>query len=546
MKIVGILLVLGFVGIFLISINGVFAETENITIAARSYEQIAIYLNQGDELKFAMAVSGGSNDDIKLTIFFPDGTDVSGGVYEEHSDSFVATSTGTYVFSFDNTFSLISNKFVQFSYQRIQNTYFVYVENPPSIAENADNVVYEATKAWMDANPRMNFYEASSPEKADFRVQWVKEFGTEYVGYAFGNKFVEVGLGDSNCNGIWQPYSQDHVEFIMKHEIGHILGYDHVDDPKSLMYPIALNKEYDWVIKKYTLGSGYGQFIPICSVKALTSYQFHVSIDDPTHGFDVYFVPSKDSLDKWSKGEKFRYYSDENCFSEGYLSIGGKCHGVKKESGLFVITDSVLSEEIATITVQYKEQLIPRGALLSPIDLKLNTPTQKTDEIITSTTPTPSSSQKSTITCGEGTILKDGVCVPKSGTESKSSSGGCLIATAAFGTELAPQVQQLRELRDNTLLQTESGSAFMTGFNEFYYSFSPGIADLERQNPVFKEIVKLAITPLITSLSILNYVEIDSEAEVLGYGISLILLNVGMYFAAPAIFVIQLKKKLLE
>ncbi len=60
---------------------------------------------------------------------------------------------------------------------------------------------------------------------------------------------------------------------------------------------------------------------------------------------------------------------------------------------------------------------------------------------------------------------------------------------------------------------------------------------------MLKEAVKLAITPLITSLSILNYVEIDSEAEMLSYGISLIILNVGMYFAAPAIFVIKLKKK---
>jgi len=121
--------------------------------------------------------------------------------------------------------------------------------------------------------------------------------------------------------------------------------------------------------------------------------------------------------------------------------------------------------------------------------------------------------------------------------------GGCLIATATFGSELAPQVQQLREIRDNILLQTESGTSFMTGFNEFYYSFSPTIADLERQNPVFKEAVKLAITPLITSLSILNYVEIDSEAEMLSYGISLIFLNIGMYFVAPAIIVIKLKKK---
>jgi len=120
--------------------------------------------------------------------------------------------------------------------------------------------------------------------------------------------------------------------------------------------------------------------------------------------------------------------------------------------------------------------------------------------------------------------------------------GGCLIATATFGSELAPQVQQLRELRDNSLLQTESGSAFMESFNQFYYSFSPSIADLERENPVFKEIVKVSITPLLTSLSFLNYVDMDSEAEVLTYGISLIILNLGMYFIAPAIIIHRIKK----
>ena len=120
--------------------------------------------------------------------------------------------------------------------------------------------------------------------------------------------------------------------------------------------------------------------------------------------------------------------------------------------------------------------------------------------------------------------------------------GGCLIATATFGSELAPQVQMLREVRDNSLLQTQSGQSFMQGFNEFYYSFSPTIADWERENPVFKETVKVAITPLVTSLSILNYVEIDSEIDMIGYGVSLILLNVGMYFVAPAIMISKMRK----
>ena len=120
--------------------------------------------------------------------------------------------------------------------------------------------------------------------------------------------------------------------------------------------------------------------------------------------------------------------------------------------------------------------------------------------------------------------------------------GGCLIATATFGSELAPQVQQLREIRDNTILSTESGTAFMSGFNQFYYSFSPIIADLERENPLFKEAVKLSITPMLSTLSILNYADIDSETEMLSYGIGIILMNIGMYFAVPAIVIYKIRK----
>ncbi|MBI2127863.1 MAG: peptidylprolyl isomerase [Nitrosarchaeum sp.] len=133
----------------------------------------------------------------------------------------------------------------------------------------------------------------------------------------------------------------------------------------------------------------------------------------------------------------------------------------------------------------------------------------------------------------------------QSPTENKSqdNAGGCLIATATFGSELAPQVQQLRELRDTQLLQTESGKSFMSSFNDLYYSFSPTIADYERENPLFKEAVKIMITPIISSLYILNYVDMDSEVNVLGYGISLILLNVGMYFVAPGIVIHTIRKK---
>ena len=134
-------------------------------------------------------------------------------------------------------------------------------------------------------------------------------------------------------------------------------------------------------------------------------------------------------------------------------------------------------------------------------------------------------------------MLKNNVCV------AEQKGGGCLIATAAFGSEMAPQVQFLREIRDNTVLQTESGTSFMTGFNQFYYSFSPAIADYERENSAFKEAVKITITPMLTSLAILNYVDIDSEEEMLGYGIGIILLNIGMYFVAPAVVIFKIRNR---
>ncbi len=130
-------------------------------------------------------------------------------------------------------------------------------------------------------------------------------------------------------------------------------------------------------------------------------------------------------------------------------------------------------------------------------------------------------------------------------TSDNQEGGGCLIATATYGSELAPQVQQLRELRDGTILSTKSGTTFMTGFNQLYYSFSPIIADYERENSIFKEVVKISITPMLSSLSILNYVDIDSEEEMLGYGIGIIVMNMGMYFIAPTIIVYGLKRKFL-
>ena len=816
-------------------------------------------------------------------------------------------------------------------------TWYYYVEPLPEYASYANNVMELSTTAWEDANDNLQFIEVGTWEQADFRVSWVKEFGVEHVGYAFGSWFIEVGLGDSNCgDGMWQPYSEQYTTDIMTHEIGHVLGFDHVNDPDSIMYPVAINWEYGNVEIKETLTSGYGYFQPICTSKDVTTFDWHVSSDDPTYGFDVYFVPSYAEFEKWQNNESISYFNDNGCFAENMLSIGGTCEGVTQDSGLLVIMGDDASEPLTEITLNLQEnnsefsddvsnsekslpsqnsndivlvdntfslyvdpqqkfsikypsnwivdstnygaqkvlflneenwkaqiyvvnwgeidyaelssseifdnivsyeqefcndatfvdsgqicydfqlggtdigasgsdqkeyivsydatlqydgligveyptttlliekhdgsnawtvfvdveteyyesfvdvlvesavsfeviksgesssttnsipipipipqpdiitstgtatlsetsvnissgqseqikiygtindvdkstrvsitytypdgttdggtifttntgvyetylnldknspignyeilvtakgkiigslnlqvndkildshpfveneisseitshptiesvpnlmpETIPEPPLVEPLGIASFVDTSKdpqsyvdrynneesyqewfdsnysqyysiyeavglsepvvepvvehTSEPVVEYTSEPVAEVTPTPNCGSGTELVNGVCQVVQTEEKSSKGGGCLIATATYGSEMSQQVQQLRELRDNQLLQTESGTSFMNTFNDIYYSFSPTIADMEREHPMFKEAVKLAITPMITSLSLME--NANSESEVLGIGISVIALNFGMYLGIPAIVIVGIKKK---
>ena len=232
----------------------------------------------------------------------------------------------------------------------------------------------------------------------------------------------------------------------------------------------------------------------------------------------------------------FVYLSQITPNSDGTYSDSVKAGGTINKAGEYTILAFWNSNRNQT-TFEYLGSSEP----VPPTSIPTPTPTPTSEVMDMEPEPVVETESVSEPMCGAGTVLKDGVCVVKE--KESSSGGGCLIATAAYGSEMAPQIQFLREIRDNTVLQTESGSAFMIGFNQFYYSFSPAVADYERENPVFKETVKLALTPMLTSLVILNYVDIDSETEMLGYGIGIILLNIGMYFVAPAVIIIKIKNR---
>jgi hypothetical protein len=221
--------------------------------------------------------------------------------------------------------------------------------------------------------------------------------------------------------------------------------------------------------------------------------------------------------------------------SSGNYSTTLTAGGTMNSSGEYEIRAQYGSQKI-TSTFNFISEDAPVKVTPTPEPVVEPTPepvVEPTPEPVVEPTPEPVVEQ--VVNCGPGTESVNGVCqvIQTTSQESEEEGGGCLIATAAYGSEMSPQVQLLREIRDNQLMNTESGTAFMSTFNNVYYSFSPIIADMERESPIFKEIVKAGLTPMISSLSLME--NANSESEVLGLGLSVIALNLGMYIAAPAL-----------
>lgn len=127
-------------------------------------------------------------------------------------------------------------------------------------------------------------------------------------------------------------------------------------------------------------------------------------------------------------------------------------------------------------------------------------------------------------------------------TNGGTAPSGCLIATAAFGSELTPQVQFLRGFRDNHILSTAAGASFMSVFNSAYYSFSPQVADYEREQPWLQATVKTAVYPLFGILTVAEkgygLAEGETGAVLAGFAASSL---IGAVYLSPA--ALALRKK---
>lgn len=238
-------------------------------------------------------------------------------------------------------------------------TYYIYADPIPDYATGyASSAIPDAITAWENANPNLQFYMTNNEQQADLIIQWVKDFGQIRNGQEIVGKVVQVGLGDSNCGGNWQPFSSNYDTQITEHEIGHFLGFQHTTNPNDLMYvgPLS-NYGYGTIVWTKNLDTGYVWFVPICTTKSVTSFAYSISFSRQDDAFDVYFVPSSDEYNKFVNNQQFQYYQGNGCSGTNWVSYNGLCQGVAQGSGLLIVTHGhLLINHLVTITAELTEQ----------------------------------------------------------------------------------------------------------------------------------------------------------------------------------------------
>jgi len=91
---------------------------------------------------------------------------------------------------------------------------------------------------------------------------------------------------------------------------------------------------------------------------------------------------------------------------------------------------------------------------------------------------------------------------PPSDATTPATGSRCVVATATYGSELAPQVQYLRRFRDDLVMGTFAGRSFMAVFNAWYYSWSPLVAASIAQDEFAKAVMRVVLQPLLNILEL--------------------------------------------
>ena len=232
--------------------------------------------------------------------------------------------------------------------QQAINKQSVYVHLQPDWKSYPSSIVYDITNVWSQTGEQ-------KPLKSEIRLAIAKETNVDELRFTHGKSYMLVQHDNTNCHDVWEPHYARFGADVVRHQIEYLEGQQKSPDPNITLYNLVKSKQDDQE-HDIQLKIGYSQFIPICTSKNITSFDYSVKINDNSVGFDVYFVPSIFEQKNYDDNNSFQYYENGTCFGKNYASFSGTCNNVDKNAGLLIAIPDNLTLPLTKIDVYLYEK----------------------------------------------------------------------------------------------------------------------------------------------------------------------------------------------
>ena len=227
--------------------------------------------------------------------------------------------------------------------EQVVNKYEVYVHLQPEWNVYQKNILFEITNSWYNTDSSQTKFEKNVDDHTYNELQYIGD-----------KSYVE--LNPWNCQGAWQPILYKKAIDTLRNEIELFQGKQLISDSVVSMYPNIENKSYDKDEQQLKIKDSFSQFIPICTSKENTSYDYSVKINSNNVGFDVYFVSSKVQQNNFHDSKNnFEFYTVDGCYAKNKKSFSGTCDNIGKNSGLLIIIPDELDRPLTQVSVGLQE-----------------------------------------------------------------------------------------------------------------------------------------------------------------------------------------------
>ena len=231
--------------------------------------------------------------------------------------------------------------------QLVLNKYSVYVHLLPGWNSDSKNIIFEVTNSWYKPDKDTTLNHVLNAES--------KKYNTNQLHEINGKSYVELKHEFSDCQEEWQPMLYRKTLDAVRHDIEYVQGMQLSANPDVSVYPDMDNMNYDNLEQQLKIKNGYVQFLPICTSKNITSYDYSIKTDNKDLGFDVYMVSSLLQRENFFNSN-FDYYSESGCFGQNIQSFSGTCNNVQNGSGLLVILPDELRPWTTKVTLNMYEK----------------------------------------------------------------------------------------------------------------------------------------------------------------------------------------------